>query len=87
MCLSNLFSTPDVPEITPPPPAPPTMQGDQGTGKEAANMERERRRAAARQGFESTWLGKSRMGKAGGGQNNSQANQRPQTVLRQKMGA
>jgi hypothetical protein len=58
-------------------------------GNELIGKDRERRRAAARQGFESTWLGKSRMGAPGGGQNTAQntQQQRPQTVLRKNMGA
>lgn len=83
--MCNLFSTPSVPSFVP---APAPIMEQQGTGEEEANMDKERRRAAARQGFESTWLGKSKLGAFGGGQSAAPAApQAPQTVLRKNMGA
>lgn len=81
--MCGLFSTPSVP---PPPqivePPPPIIE--QESEREEVGRDLERRRAAARRGFESTWLTRgSRTGVPGGGA----ATQQPQTVLRKTMGA
>lgn len=77
--MCGLFATP--PPIMEPPP-PPIMEQD--TEREEVGRDLERRRAAARRGFESTWLTRgSRTGVPGGGA----ATQQPQTVLRKTMGA
>ena len=76
--MCGLFSAPPIME----PPPPPIMEQD--TEREEVGKDLERRRAAARQGFESTWLTRgSRTGVPGGGA----ATQQPQTVLRKTMGA
>ena len=84
--MCGLFSTPSVP---PPPqivePPPPIIEQD--TKREEVGKDLERRRAAARRGFESTWLTRgSRTGVPGGGAATQQP-QQPQTVLRKTMGA
>ena len=81
--MCGLFSTPSVP---PPPqivePPPPIIE--QESEREEVGRDFERRRAAARRGFESTWLTRgSRTGVPGGGA----ATQQLQTVLRKTMGA
>ena len=82
--MCGLFSTPTPPPIMEPPP-PPVME--QGTEREEVGKDLERRRAAARRGFESTWLTRgSRTGVPGGGAATQQP-QQPQTVLRKTMGA
>jgi len=82
--MCGLFSTPTPPPIIEPPP-PPVME--QGTEREEVGKDLERRRAAARRGFESTWLTRgSRTGVPGGGAATQQP-QQPQTVLRKTMGA
>ena len=76
--MCGLFSAPPIME----PPPPPIMEQD--TEREEVGKDLERRRAAARRGFESTWLTRgSRTGVPGGGA----ATQQPQTVLRRTMGA
>jgi hypothetical protein len=76
--MCGLFSAPPIME----PPPPPIME--QESEREEVGRDFERRRAAARQGFESTWLTRgSRTGVPGGGA----ATQQPQTVLRKTMGA
>lgn len=84
--MCGLFSTPSVP---PPPqivePPPPIIE--QESEREEVGRDLERRRAAARRGFESTWLTRgSRTGVPGGGAATQQP-QQPQTVLRKTMGA
>ena len=80
--MCGLFATP--PPIMEPPP-PPIMEQD--TEREEVGKDLERRRAAARRGFESTWLTRgSRTGVPGGGAATQQP-QQPQTVLRKTMGA
>ena len=80
--MCGLFATP--PPIMEPPP-PPIMEQD--TEREEVGKDLERRRAAARRGFESTWLTRgSRAGVPGGGAATQQP-QQPQTVLRKTMGA
>jgi len=60
---------------------------EQDTEREEVGKDLERRRAAARRGFESTWLTRgSRTGVPGGGAATQQP-QQPQTVLRKTMGA
>lgn len=82
--MCGLFSTPTPPPIMEPPP-PPVMEQD--TEREEVGRDLERKRAAARQGFESTWLTRgSRTGVPGGGAATQQP-QQPQTVLRKTMGA
>jgi len=82
--MCGLFSTPTPPPIMEPPP-PPVMEQD--TEREEVGRDLERRRAAARRGFESTWLTRgSRTGVPGGGAATQQP-QQPQTVLRKTMGA
>ena len=82
--MCGLFATPTPPPIMEPPP-PPVME--QGTEREKVGRDLERRRAAARRGFESTWLTRgSRTGVPGGGAATQQP-QQPQTVLRKTMGA
>ncbi len=82
--MCGLFATPTPPPIMEPPP-PPIMEQD--TEREEVGKDLERRRAAARQGFESTWLTRgSRTGVPGGGAATQQP-QQPQTVLRKTMGA
>lgn len=76
--MCGLFSAPPIME----PPPPPVFEQD--TEREEVGKDLERRRAAARRGFESTWLTRgSRTGVPGGGA----ATQQPQTVLRKTMGA
>lgn len=84
--MCGLFSTPSVP---PPPkivePPPPIIE--QESEREEVGKDLERRRAAARRGFESTWLTRgSQTGRPGEGAATQQT-QRPQTVLRRTMGA
>ncbi len=82
--MCGLFSTPTPPPIMEPPP-PPIME--QESEREEVGRDLERRRAAARRGFESTWLTRgSRTGVPGGGAATQQP-QQPQTVLRKTMGA
>jgi hypothetical protein len=82
--MCGLFATPTPPPIMEPPP-PPIMEQD--TEREEVGRDLERRRAAARRGFESTWLTRgSRTGVPGGGAATQQP-QQPQTVLRKTMGA
>jgi len=82
--MCGLFATPTPPPIMEPPP-PPVME--QGTERKEVGRDLERRRAAARRGFESTWLTRgSRTGVPGGGAATQQP-QQPQTVLRKTMGA
>jgi hypothetical protein len=82
--MCGLFATPTPPPIMEPPP-PPIMEQD--TEREEVGKDLERRRAAARRGFESTWLTRgSRTGVPGGGAATQQP-QQPQTVLRKTMGA
>ena len=82
--MCGLFATPSPPPIMEPPP-PPVMEQD--TEREEVGRDLERRRAAARRGFESTWLTRgSRTGVPGGGAATQQP-QQPQTVLRKTMGA
>ncbi len=79
--MCGLFSAPPIIE----PPPPPIMEQD--TEREEVGKDLERRRAAARRGFESTWLTRgSRTGVPGGGAATQQP-QQPQTVLRKTMGA
>lgn len=79
--MCGLFSAPPIME----PPPPPIMEQD--TEREEVGKDLERRRAAARRGFESTWLTRgSRTGVPGGGAATQQP-QQPQTVLRKTMGA
>jgi hypothetical protein len=84
--MCGLFATPSPPP--PPimePPPPPIME--QESEREEVGRDLERRRAAARRGFESTWLTRgSRVGVPGGGAATQQP-QQPQTVLRKTMGA
>lgn len=78
--MCGLFATP----IMEPPP-PPIME--QESERKEVGRDLERRRAAARRGFESTWLTRgSRTGVPGGGAATQQP-QQPQTVLRKTMGA
>lgn len=80
--MCGLFATP--PLIMEPPP-PPIME--QESERKEVGRDLERRRAAARRGFESTWLTRgSRTGVPGGGAATQQP-QQPQTVLRKTMGA
>ena len=82
--MCGLFATPSPPPIMEPPP-PPIME--QESEREEVGRDLERRRAAARRGFESTWLTRgSRTGVPGGGAATQQL-QQPQTVLRKTMGA
>ena len=82
--MCGLFATPTPPPIMEPPP-PPIME--QESEREEVGRDLERRRAAARRGFESTWLTRgSRTGVPGGGAATQQL-QQPQTVLRKTMGA
>ena len=82
--MCGLFATPTPPPIMEPPP-PPIME--QESEREEVGRDLERRRAAARRGFESTWLTRgSRTGVPGGGATTQQP-QQPQTVLRKTMGA
>ena len=82
--MCGLFATPTPPPIMEPPP-PPIME--QESEREEVGKDLERRRAAARRGFESTWLTRgSRTGVPGGGAATQQP-QQPQTVLRKTMGA
>ena len=82
--MCGLFATPSPPPIMEPPP-PPIME--QESEREEVGRDLERRRAAARRGFESTWLTRgSRTGVPGGGAATQQP-QQPQTVLRKTMGA
>ena len=85
--MCGLFATPTPPPIMEPPP-PPIME--QESEREEVGRDLERRRAAARRGFESTWLTRltrgSRVGVPGGGAATQQP-QQPQTVLRKIMGA
>ena len=82
--MCGLFATPTPPPIMEPPP-PPIME--QESEREEVGRDFERRRAAARRGFESTWLTRgSRTGVPGGGAVTQQP-QQPQTVLRKTMGA
>lgn len=82
--MCGLFATPSPPPIMESPP-PPIMEQD--TEREEVGKDLERRRAAARRGFESTWLTRgSRTGVPGGGVATQQP-QQPQTVLRKTMGA
>ncbi len=82
--MCGLFATPTPPPIMEPPP-PPIME--QESEREEVGRDLERRRAAARRGFESTWLTRgSRTGVPGGGAATQQP-QQPQTVLRKTMGA
>lgn len=79
--MCGLFSAPPIME----PPPPPIMEQD--TEREEVGKDLERRRAAARQGYESTWLTRgSQTGRPGGGAATQQT-QQPQTVLRRTMGA
>ena len=79
--MCGLFSAPPIME----PPPLPIMEQD--TEREEVGKDLERRRAAARRGFESTWLTRgSRTGVPGGGAATQQP-QQPQTVLRKTMGA
>jgi len=79
--MCGLFSAPPIME----PPPPPIME--QESEREEVGRDLERRRAAARRGFESTWLTRgSRTGVPGGGAATQQP-QQPQTVLRKTMGA
>ena len=79
--MCGLFATPPIME----PPPPPIME--QESEREEVGRDLERRRAAARRGFESTWLTRgSRTGVPGGGAATQQL-QQPQTVLRKTMGA
>lgn len=79
--MCGLFSAPPIME----PPPPPVFEQD--TEREEVGKDLERRRAAARRGFESTWLTRgSRTGVPGGGAATQQP-QQPQTVLRKTMGA
>ena len=80
--MCGLFSTPSVP---PPPPIvqPPPPIIEEESERAEVGRDLERRRAAARRGFESTWLTRgSQMGRPGGA-----TPQQPQTVLRRTMGA
>lgn len=82
--MCGLFATPTPPPIMEPPP-PPIME--QESERKEVGRDLERRRAAARRGFESTWLTRgSRTGVPGGGAATQQP-QQPQTVLRKTMGA
>ena len=82
--MCGLFATPSPPPIMEPPP-PPIIE--QESEREEVGRDLERRRAAARRGFESTWLTRgSRTGVPGGGAATQQL-QQPQTVLRKTMGA
>ena len=82
--MCGLFATTTPPPIMEPPP-PPIME--QESEREEVGRDLERRRAAARRGFESTWLTRgSRTGVPGGGAATQQP-QQPQTVLRKTMGA
>ncbi len=77
--MCGLFSAPPIME----PPPPPVFEQD--TEREEVGKDLERRRAAARQGYESTWLTRgSQTGRPGGG---APQPQQPQTVLRKQMGA
>ena len=79
--MCGLFSAPPIME----PPPPPIMEQD--SERKEVGRDLERRRAAARRGFESTWLTRgSRTGVPGGGAATQQP-QQPQTVLRKTMGA
>jgi hypothetical protein len=84
--MCGLFSPPEMPE----PILPPLEEEPE----ETLNLDRERRRAAARQGFESTWLTRNRVGSPGGGgsgqgtaSGGAQAPRRPQTVMRRTLGS
>jgi hypothetical protein len=82
--MCGLFSAPPIME----PPPPPVFEQD--TEREEVGKDLERRRAAARQGYESTWLTReSKTGVPGGGAATQQPQQpqQPQTVLRKTMGA
>ena len=79
--MCGLFDVPKPPPIMEPPPPPIMEQEDE---RSMVGKDLERRRAAARRGFESTWLTRgSQTGRPGGGA----APQQPQTVLRRTMGA
>lgn len=81
MCGLFTYGAPPIME----PPPPPIME--QESEREEVGRDLERRRAAARRGFESTWLTRgSRTGVPGGGAATQQP-QQPQTVLRKTMGA
>jgi hypothetical protein len=86
--MCGLFSPPEMPE-----PILPPLE-EEPEGRETLNLDRERRRAAARQGFESTWLTRNRVGSPGGGgsgqgtaSGGAQAPRRPQTVMRRTLGS
>lgn len=79
--MCGLFSAPRMVEPVPPPII------EEGSEREEVGRDAERRRAAARRGFESTWLTRgSQTGVPGGGAAAPQP-QRPETVLRRTMGA
>jgi len=80
--MCGLFDVPKPPPMIEPPPPPIMEQEDE---RSMVGKDLERRRAAARQGFESTWLTRgSQTGRPGGG---APQPQQPQTVLRKTMGA
>jgi hypothetical protein len=80
--MCGLFDVPKPPPMIVEPPPPPIME--QEDERSMVGKDLERRRAAARRGFESTWLTRgSQTGRPGGGA----ATQQPQTVLRRTMGA
>ncbi len=80
--MCGLFDIPKPPPMIEPPPPPIMEQEDE---RSMVGKDLERRRAAARQGFESTWLTRgSQTGRPGGG---APQPQQPQTVLRKTMGA
>jgi hypothetical protein len=80
--MCGLFDVPKPPPMIEPPPPPIMEQEDE---RSMVGKDLERRRAAARQGFESTWLTRgSQTGRPGGG---APQPQQPQTVLRKQMGA
>jgi hypothetical protein len=80
--MCGLFDVPKPPPMIEPSPPPIMEQEDE---RSMVGKDLERRRAAARQGFESTWLTRgSQTGRPGGG---ATAPQQPQTVLRKTMGA
>ena len=80
--MCGLFDVPEPPPIIEPPPPPIMEQEDE---RSMVGKDLERRRAAARQGFESTWLTRgNQTGRPGGG---APQPQQPQTVLRKTMGA
>jgi len=80
--MCGLFDVPEPPPMIEPPPPPIMEQEDE---RSMVGRDLERRRAAARQGFESTWLTRgSQTGRPGGG---APQPQQPQTVLRKTMGA